>query len=103
MPRRLTTVCLLSSVLLLAAPPVADAGPLDARVGETRAVYKKPTTNLRDQPAALGKSIAALPSGTRVRVLEIKQPQPLQTLLALPHHQMPGKQIDALEFDSRTS
>ena len=71
---RLTTACLLASLLLLTAQPVADAHPLDARVGETRAVYKKPTTNLRDQPAALGKSVAALPSGTRVRVLEVKQP-----------------------------
>lgn len=70
MVRHLTVACL----LVLVAWSAASAGPQDARVGETRAVYKKPTTMLREAASALGKSVAALPSGTRVRVLEIKQP-----------------------------
>ena len=74
MIRRLNALSLLAGLALLAALPAADAGPIDARVGETRAVYKTPTTNLREQPSGMGKALAALPSGTRVRVLEVKQP-----------------------------
>ncbi len=73
-PHLLLAGLLLSSLLLLAAVRAADAGPLDARVGETRAVYKTPTTTLHDQPTSLGKGAVVLPSGTRVRVLEVKQP-----------------------------
>jgi len=64
----------LASLVLLAAVRAADAGPYDARVGETRAVYKKPSTVLREQPNAMGKPVSALASGTQVRVLEVQQP-----------------------------
>lgn len=74
MTRHLGLFVVLVGLGLLAAGRAVEAGPLDARVNETRAVYKKQGTPLRAQPAKLAQATATLPSGTRVTVLEVKQP-----------------------------
>ena len=58
----------------LAPLALADAAPLDARVGQTRAVYKRAGTPLRAQPNALAAATATLPAGTQVRIDEVAIP-----------------------------
>lgn len=61
-------------VLALALGGAATAGPRDAKVGETLAVFKKDGTPLRQQPQSLSTPVASLPSGTRIFVREVRQP-----------------------------
>jgi demethoxyubiquinone hydroxylase (CLK1/Coq7/Cat5 family) len=70
---RTAWTCLaLLALCTLGAP--ADASPRDTKVGDVRAVYSKTGVSLRETPSAMGKAIATLPFGARVRVVETKLP-----------------------------
>lgn len=62
----------LATVLLL--PALAWAAPRDAKVGDTRAVYRKEGTTLRENPNLLSAAVATLQSGTRVTVVAVNFP-----------------------------
>ncbi len=69
-------IALLLAVLCLGGftPRLADAGPGDARVGETRGTYKSGGTPLRAEPSKTSASVASLPRGTNVVVEEARKP-----------------------------
>ena len=56
------------------APDIADAGPAEARVGETRGTYMNTGTPLRAEPSKTGATIASLPRATNVVVEEVRKP-----------------------------
>ncbi len=64
--------CALALFLLTPAIHSASAAPVDAKVGETRAVYKRNGTPLREDKKTLAKAVVVLPRGTRV-VIKQKQ------------------------------
>jgi Zn-dependent protease with chaperone function len=56
------------------APDVVEAGPGEARVGETRGTYKGGGTPLRAEPSKTSAPVASLPRGTDVVVEEARKP-----------------------------
>ena len=68
----LLPVLSLAAVLLLVVG--AEAAPADAKVGDIRAVFGKDGTVIRETASTLGKPVATLPYGTKVKVLEKKKP-----------------------------
>ena len=61
-------------LLVSAGVAPAWAGPQDTRVGETRVVFARAGTTIRETGAALAPVVATLPVGTQVTVLEVKLP-----------------------------
>lgn len=72
MHRRLAAV--LSLPCLLALAGVAGAAPVDAKVGDVRAIFAKEGTALRKTASTLGAPVATLAYGTQVKVLEVQKP-----------------------------
>lgn len=71
-PRPLRWACLAGVIAWGAAS--AWAAPRDAKVGDTRAVYRKEGTILREKPNLLSAALATLPSGARVTVTALQLP-----------------------------
>jgi len=79
MPRRSSrlSICLLSALfalLPLAAPRSASAGPAAIKVGAVRVIFSKRGINLRSKKSTLGKPIATLGFGDRLKVLAVQPP-----------------------------
>ena len=66
-----TTIPLLALIGLLLLAPAAGADPADIEQGETRAIQARNGTRLMPNARPLGRPVAVLPYGTRVRVLEV--------------------------------
>jgi len=75
--RRPATALLAVPLLALGivlAPLPASSAPVDTKVGDTRAIFSKRGTPLRQTPSALGAPVATLAYGAQVKVLELKLP-----------------------------
>ena len=74
MSLRLPALALLVSLGVLLAPLPATSAPVDTKVGDTRAIFKRSGTPLRETPSALSAPVATLAYGAQVKVLELKLP-----------------------------
>lgn len=70
----LPPIAALLALAFLLAPTPASSAPVDAKAGDTRAIFSKRGTPIRQTPSTLGKPVATLAYGTRVKVLEVKRP-----------------------------